>query len=124
MVYHSLEEVFLSSKQLSEFSSVLQYQETYNNISASFSGYDYDSSSSGSSVEVLMGIMESFDQVVSYDHNSIYEMEIPELRPLKNVSSIGNENNVILEPCIQGECVCVARPKGVKDEYFHFYVKT
>lgn len=98
-------------------------KEAYSNISASFSDYDSESSSSGSSVEVLMEIIESFDQVVSYDHNFIDEMEIPELRPLKNVSSIGNEDNVILEPCIQGECVCIARPKGVKNEYFHFYVK-
>lgn len=52
--------------------------EAYNDISASFS--NSDSSSSDSSVEVLMEIVESFDQeVVSYDHNSIDEMEIDKL---------------------------------------------
>lgn len=59
---------------------------------------------------------------MSYDLSSIYEVKIAKLRSLKNVSSIGNEYNVILEFCIPGENVCIARPRGVKYEYFHFYV--
>lgn len=81
-------------------------KEAYDDITASFSNSDSDSSSSGSSLEVLMEITESFVQeVMSYDHNSIDEVEITKLWSLKNVSSIGNEDDVILEPCILGECV-------------------
>lgn len=47
--------------------------EAHNNIFASFSESDSDSSSLGLSIEVLMEIMESFDQeVTSYNHSSIY----------------------------------------------------
>lgn len=99
-------------------------KEAYNDISASFRGFDSDTSSSGPSVEVVMEIIESFDQeVTSYDHNSIDEVEIAKLRSLKNISSIGNEDYVILEPCILGECVCIVRPRGAKDEHFHFYAR-
>lgn len=35
----------------------------YGNIYASFNGIDYESSLSGSSVEVLINIVDSFDQV-------------------------------------------------------------
>lgn len=69
-----------------------------------------------------MEIMESFDQeVTSYNHNSIDEVKITKLQSLKNISSIGNGDDVILEPCIPGECVCIAYPRGAKNEYFHFY---
>lgn len=70
-----------------------------------------------------MEISDSFDpEVMSYDHSSIDEVEIAELRPLKNISSTGNEDGVILEPCIPGEHVCIVRPRGVKYEYLYFYV--
>lgn len=53
-----------------------------------------------------MEIVESFDQeVVSYDHSSIDEIEIVKLQCLKNVSSTRNEGDVILEPYTPGECV-------------------
>lgn len=95
-------------------------KKAYNNISASFSDFD---SEYFSSIDVLMEIMEPFDQeVMSYDYNFIDEVEIDKLRSLRNVSSTGNEDDVILEPCILGERVCVALPREVKDEYFHFYV--
>lgn len=58
---------------------------------------------------------------MSYDHSSIDEVEITKHRSLKNVPSTGNEDGVILEPCIPEECVCISRPRGVKGEYFHFY---
>lgn len=98
-------------------------KEAYKDISSSFSDFDSDYSSLGSSVEVLMEISESFNpEVTSYDHISIDEIEITKLRSLKNVSSTGNEDDVTMESCIPRECVCIARPKGVKEEYFHFYV--
>lgn len=59
---------------------------------------------------------------MSYNHNCIYEVEIAKFRSLRNVSSTGNEDDVILEPCILRECVCIDLPRGVKDEYFYFYV--
>lgn len=104
-----------------DFDRILK--KAYDNISSSFSDSDSKSSSPGSSVEVLMEIRESFDkEVMSYDHNSNNEVEIVKLLSLKNFSSTGKEDDVILEPCIPGEHVCIARPRGVKDEYFHFYV--
>lgn len=94
-------------------------KEAYSDIPASFLDSNFDSSSSGSSVEVLMEIIKSFDQeVTSYDHSSIDKVKIDKLWSLKNISSTGNEDDVILEPCILGECVFIARPKGAKDEYF------
>lgn len=98
-------------------------KEAYNDIFASFSDSDSDSSSSGSSIEVLMEIADSFDQeVISYDHSSTDEVEIVKLLSLRNYSSTRNEYDVILEPCILGERVCIVSPSGVKDEYFYFYV--
>ncbi|KAI5399032.1 hypothetical protein KIW84_064412 [Lathyrus oleraceus] len=80
------------------------------------------SSISGSSVEVLMEIADSFySKVMSYDHSFIEEVDISRLRSLKNISSTRNEDDVVLEPCIPRERVCIVHPKGVKDEYFHFY---
>lgn len=70
-----------------------------------------------------MEIVDSFDQeVMSYDRSSIDEVKIAKLRSLKNISSTGNEDDVVLEPCIPRECVCIVRPRGVKDEYFYFHV--
>lgn len=37
------------------------------------------------------------------------------------ISSTGNEEDVVLEPCVFGERVCITRPKGELDEYFYFY---
>lgn len=83
--------------------------DAYIDITTSFNSYDSDSSLSSSSIEVLMEITKSFDQeVMSYDQNCIDEVEISKLRTLRNVSSTGNEDVIILEPCIPGECVCIA----------------
>lgn len=80
--------------------------EVYVDIYTSFSDTDFESSSSGLSVEVLMEIADSFDQAVMiYDHSSIDEVEISKIRYLKNISSIGNEDDVVLKLCISGECV-------------------
>ena len=50
-----------------------------------------------------MEILKSFNQeVVSWDHNSIDEMEIAKFRSFKNVSSTGNGDDVILKPYILG----------------------
>lgn len=37
------------------------------------------------------------------------------------VSSTGYEDDVTLEHCIPGERVYITHPRGVQDEYFHFY---
>lgn len=69
-----------------------------------------------------MDIANSFDtEVVSYDHSFIDEVEIVKLRSLKNISSIENGDDVVLEPCIPMEGVCIAHPIEFKNEYFHFY---
>lgn len=70
-----------------------------------------------------MEITESFNQeVISYDYNCINEVKIAKLRSLRNVSPTENEDDVVLEPCIPGECICITHHRGVKYEYFHFYV--
>lgn len=50
-------------------------------------------------------------------------MEIDKLRSLRNVSSTRNKEDVVLEPCILGECVFIVHPRGVKDKYSHFYTR-
>lgn len=69
-----------------------------------------------------MEITDSFDEeVMSYDHSSNDNVEITKLPSLNNISSTGNEDDFILEPCLPIR-VCISHPKGVKDEFFHFYV--
>lgn len=62
-----------------------------------------------------MEIIESFDQeVMSYNHNCIDEVEMTKLQSLRNVSATGNEYDVIWEPCIPGECVFLACARVLK----------
>lgn len=98
-------------------------KEVYGDIYASFCNTNYKSSLSGSLIEVLMEIADSFDQeMMSYGHSSIDEVETAKLKSLKNISSTKNEDDIVLESCILGKRVCIVRLRGVKDEYFHFYV--
>lgn len=60
-------------------------------------------------------------EVLSYNHIIIDESYILKLDSNTLVSSTENEEDVILEPCIDGESVCLTRPKGVFEEYFYFY---
>ena len=60
-------------------------------------------------------------EVLIYDHNIIDDNYISNLCSNNQVSSIGNEDDVVLEPCAVGERVCITQPKGVPDEYFYFY---
>lgn len=60
-------------------------------------------------------------EVLSYDHNVIDENYISKLHSNNQVSSTGNEDDVVIEPYVVGEGVCITRPKGVPDEYFYFY---
>lgn len=39
-----------------------------------------------------------------------------------NLSSIGNEEDMILEPCVDGERVCIYHPRGVLDELFYLHI--
>ena len=55
-------------------------KEAYGDIFVSFSDFDFDFPSLGSYIEVLMEIIDSFDQeVTSYDQSSIDEVEIVKL---------------------------------------------
>lgn len=104
-----------------EFNHIIK--KVYDDIYASSSDSDFKSSSSGS-IEVRMKITYSFDEeVMSYDHSSTEDVEIGKLRSLKNISSSGNYDDILLEPCIPGECVSISRPKCMKDEFFNFYVR-
>lgn len=59
--------------------------------------------------------------VLSYDHNIVDESYILKLSSTTLVSSTGNEEDVILEPGVTSERMCIIRPKEVSDEYFYFY---
>lgn len=50
-------------------------------------------------------------EVLSYNHNIISESYISKLRYNTLISSTGNEENVILEPYVDGKSVCITRPK-------------
>lgn len=60
-------------------------------------------------------------EVLGYDHSIIDEGYISKLHSNNLVSSSGNEEDVILEPCVVGKRVCITRPKGLLEEYFYFY---
>lgn len=83
---------------------------------------DSDSSSS-CSVGILMEMARSLidREVLSYDHIIINDNDISKLRSTKQISSTGNEEDVVLGPCVVGEGVCITRPKGVSNKYFYFY---
>lgn len=60
-------------------------------------------------------------EVLSYDHNTLDDNYISKLRSNRQISSTGNEEDVVPEPCAVGERVCITRPRGVSSEYFYFY---
>ena len=83
---------------------------------------DSDSDSSGS-VELLMETNNLLKgEALGFKQSVIKDVEIATLQSLWNVSSTGNEDGVILEPCETRENVCMSRPKGVNPEWFYFYV--
>lgn len=89
----------------------------------SSSNTDSESSSSGfldTPMEIAGSLIDK--EVLSYDHNVIDDTYILKLHSNNLVSSTRNEENVVLEPCVVGERVCITRPKGVFDEYFYFYL--
>lgn len=62
------------------------------------------SSSSSGSVEFIIQTTALFDnKVTSYKDNSFEGVETAKLRTLRIISSIGSEDDVILEPCVPGE---------------------
>lgn len=72
----------------------------------------------------MMEMIGSFidQEVISYNHNTIVDSDISKLRFNKKISSTGNEEDVVLERCVDGERVCITRPRGVSGEYFYFYL--
>src|ERR1051325_6025452 len=83
---------------------------------------DSDPNSPGS-VELIMESNKLLKrEALGFNQSLIKDMEISTLRSLWNISSTGNEDDVILEPCETGENVCMSRPKGVNTEWFYFYV--
>ena len=82
---------------------------------------DSDPDSSGS-VELIMETNQLIKgEALGFKQSLIRDVEIATLRSLWNVSSTGNEDDVILESCESGESVCMIRPKGVDSEWFYFY---
>src|SRR4051812_24432340 len=53
--------------------------------------------------------------------SSFDEVDIAKLHSLRNISSTGNEDDLVLEPCGPGERVCSLRPASSEDELFYFY---
>src|ERR1051325_11263878 len=82
---------------------------------------DSDPDSSGS-VELIMESNKLIKgEAIGFKKSLIKDIEIATLRSLWNVSSTGNEDDVILESCESGESVCMIRPKGVDSEWFYLY---
>src|ERR1044072_5036233 len=61
-------------------------------------------------------------EAIGFKQSLIKDVDIATLRSLWNVSSTGNEDDVILEPCESGENVYMIWPRGVDSEWFYFYV--
>lgn len=96
-------------------------RQVYNEIPSAGSNTDSESSSSGF-LDTLMETTRSLidKEVLSYDNNVINNYYISKLHSNNPVSSTRNKEDVVLEPCVVGERVCITRPKGVYDEYFYF----
>lgn len=103
-----------------EFDQIIK--EFYGDIFSLCSETDSESSSSGF-MDIVMEMIGSFidQEILSYDHNTIDDSDISKLWSNKKISSIKNEEDVVLEPCVDGERVCITWPKGVSVEYFYFY---
>lgn len=99
-------------------------KEVYGDISSSCSETDSKSLSSGY-VGILMEITGSFldKEVMSYDCSIIDNNDISKLQSNKQISSTGNEEDVVLEPFVVGERVCITRSRGVSDKYYYFYLE-
>lgn len=61
-------------------------------------------------------------EVLKYKSSSLTRDDIDKLRSNKDISSTGNEEDVILDLCEEGEVVCLFRLKGVDNESFYFYL--
>lgn len=46
-------------------------------------------------------------EVLSYDHSVIDDSYVSKLRSNNQIYSIGNEEDIVLEPCVVGERVCI-----------------
>lgn len=103
-----------------EFDQIIR--EVYGYISSPHSKTESESSSSGS-MDIFMEMARSLieKEVLSYGHIVIGDNDISKLHSNKQISSTRNEEDVVLEPCVVGERVCITRQKGVSDEYFYFY---
>lgn len=104
-----------------EFDQIIR--EIYYEIPSPSSEIDSQSSQSGF-VDTLMESTGSFTnkKVLSYDHNIIDNNYISNLRANNQASSIGNKEDVVLEPSVVRERVCITRSNGVPNEYFYFYL--
>lgn len=60
-------------------------------------------------------------EVLIYDHNVIDDNYISKLHSNNPVSSIVNGEDVVLEPCVDSQRVCITQPKRVSNEYSYFY---
>lgn len=100
-----------------EFDQIIR--EVYGEVPSPSSKADSESSSSGF-VDTLMETTRSLidKELLSYNHNIIDDNHISKLRSNNQVSSTGNEEDVVLEPCVVGERVCITRPKGVPMSIF------
>lgn len=97
-------------------------REVYSEIPSPTSNADLESSSSSFPNIQMDATWSLIDkEVLSYNHNIIDESYISKFRSNTLVSSTGNEEDVILEPCEIGKKVCTIRPKEVLDKYFYFY---
>lgn len=97
-------------------------REVYHKIPSPTINVDLEYSSSGFPNIHMDATWSLVDKkVLSYNHNIIDESYISKLHSNTSVSFTGNEEDVILEPCVTGEKVCTICPKEVSNKYFYFY---
>lgn len=74
-------------------------------------------------VEIIMELpANSFsDEILSYELVCLNEPYVNNFQDQCELSNISDYCNIILEPCIPCEKVCMRRPPRVHDEDFYFY---
>lgn len=105
-----------------EFGQIIR--EVYGDI-YSFLSDTYSESISSGFLWVLIEMNGSFvdSDILNYSHSMNATSDINKLRSNMDIPSTGNEEDVVLEPCEDGERICIFQHRGVADDHFYFYIR-
>lgn len=59
-------------------------------------------------------------EVLSYTHSTINANDVAKPQSSMDISSTGNEEDVVVEPCEDDERVCIFQLRGVTDGHFTY----